>query len=91
MKSFIMRFKKLLKKYDKYCMNPRPHDWDCFSYLDSDCFIVWYFKQKYYSQPQQCPECKQIKMLLYDIKICSDCWNKFLNDLLEKIKNADNF
>ena len=86
MKSFLVKIKELLKKYNKYCMNPRPHEWDCFCYLHCDCFIVWYFKQKYYSKPQECPECKQIKMLLYDEEMCPDCWNKFLNELLEKLK-----
>lgn len=76
-----MKIFKYLKQYDKYYMN---HflSYNC----NCDSFITWYFKQKYYSKPQQCPECKQVKMLLYDEEMCPECFNKFLNDLLEKIE-----
>lgn len=75
----FMKIFKYLKQYDKYYINH-------FLSYNCDGFITWYFKQKYYSKPQQCPECKQVKMLLYDEEMCPECFNKFLNDLLEKIE-----
>lgn len=44
-----MKFLELLKEYNKYYISHCPLILKEFE-KDCDCFIVWYFKQKYFSK-----------------------------------------
>lgn len=85
-----MKFKELLKEYKKYYIAHCPLLFGIREFDDGcDDFITWYFKQKYYSQPHKCAKCKQVKMLVYNDDVCSDCDRIEWEDLYA-IANAKN-